>query len=426
MSTFQELGITPDTLNAIAAMGYEVPTPVQKETIPLLLSGRDVVVRARTGTGKTAAFGIPLVEDVRKNHGRGVVALVLTPTRELAQQVVEEILELARQSPLRAVAVYGGTGFEKQVRALRQDEPTVVVATPGRLLDHMGRGNVRFDNVRHVVLDEADRMLDMGFLPDVERILSKIPRDRQTGLYSATMPVQVQRVAQRFMRDPALAQIETGPRTTPMTDQFRIDVVKQQKTTALLSLLKREEPDRTVVFTRTKHLARRLAQQLDKKGYRTVSLQGNMSQNARNRALDSFRQGRATIMVATDVASRGLDVPEITHVINYDMPDEPEVYVHRIGRTARAGRSGRAFTFVQPDQRRDLNSIEQTAGSTLAQYEMEDVPLLVVQHNEDNGGDFGGGGRNGGRGRGRNGGGRNGGRRSRNSGRGGGNRGRRY
>jgi ATP-dependent RNA helicase RhlE len=228
------------------------------------------------------------------------------------------------------------------------------------------------------------------------------------------------------MRDPALAQIETGPRTTPMTDQFRIDVVKQQKTTALLSLLKREEPDRTVVFTRTKHLARRLAQQLDKKGYRTVSLQGNMSQNARNRALDSFRQGRATIMVATDVASRGLDVPEITHVINYDMPDEPEVYVHRIGRTARAGRSGRAFTFVQPDQRRDLNSIEQTAGSTLAQYEMEDVPLLVVQHNEDNGGDFGGGGRNGGRGRGRNGGGRNGGRRSRNSGRGGGNRGRRY
>ncbi len=426
MPRFEELAITPDTLNAIAAMGYEEPTPVQAEAIPLQQKGRDVIVQARTGTGKTAAFGVPMVDELRDGQHRGVAALVLTPTRELAIQVAEEIDDLAKASPVKTVTIYGGTGYGKQNQGLNQKGPLVVVATPGRLLDHMQRGSIDLRGVKIAVLDEADRMLDMGFLPDVERILGKMGRDRRTALFSATMPPKIQSVADRFMRDPVPIRIAAGPAATPDMDQFRVDVDKQAKSMALMSLLKREDPGRAVVFTRTKHLAKRLAKNLDRDGYNAVSLQGNMSQGARNRALDTFRDGRARILVATDVASRGLDVPEITHVINYDIPDEPDVYVHRVGRTARMGRSGRAFTFVEPNQKRDLNDLERTAGKTLVEFKLDDVPSPGSYPAQSNGNGNGGGGRGrkkggykggrrggnkGGRNRGRRGGGHKGGRR---------------
>jgi superfamily II DNA/RNA helicase len=391
MQRFDQLELTPDTLNAIAAKGYETPTPVQAKAIPLFLKGRDVIAKARTGTGKTAAFGIPLIDEAARNPGRGVIGLVLTPTRELAQQVVDEINDLARASTLEAVAVYGGTGFGRQQQLLSRSTPMLVVATPGRLLDHIRRGTIRLEHVRTVVLDEADRMLDMGFLPDVERILGRLPRDRQTGLFSATVPEAIVQISRRFMRDPATVTIDSGPEQTPVSEQFRIDVAREHKTPALLNLLEREDPARAVVFTRTKHLARKLATRLSKAGWAAVALQGNMSQSQRDRAMDSFREGRSTILVATDVASRGLDVPEITHVINFDLPEVAEVYVHRVGRTARMGRSGRAFSFVQPDQRRDLPTIEHTAGATLSAYALDGVPAPPAQAPQQNGNGSNGG-----------------------------------
>ncbi|HEV8359611.1 MAG TPA: DEAD/DEAH box helicase [Candidatus Thermoplasmatota archaeon] len=376
MQRFDQLPLSPSTLNAVAALGYETPTPVQAQAIAPMLQGQDLIAQARTGTGKTAAFGIPLVEaHLKARQARGVVALVLVPTRELAIQVAESITDLSKGSGLRVVTVYGGVGFNPQVEALRQPGAIALVATPGRLLDHLQQRTVRLDGVRTLILDEADRMLDMGFLPDVERVLRALPRERQTALFSATVPEPIKQLAKRFMRpDAAHVRVEAGPAATPLAEQFRIDVQKADKPRALAALLDREGPERAIVFTRTKHLARRLAQQLAKQGWEAVALQGNMSQSQRERAMGAFREGRAKVLVATDIASRGIDVVEISHVVNYDIPHEPDAYVHRIGRTARMGRTGRAFTFVQPDQAGELRDVERAAGARLQPFDVGPLP----------------------------------------------------
>jgi len=375
MQTFEHLRLSPSTLNALAAMGFETPTPVQAQAIPVLMEDRDLIAQARTGTGKTAAFGIPLVERALAETPRGVHSLVLVPTRELALQVADELTHIAKGMPLRVVAVYGGAGFGPQSNALRGDKAIAVVATPGRLLDHVQQGTINLAGVRLLVLDEADRMLDMGFLPDVERILAALPKVRQTALFSATVPEPIRKLVHRFMDAPENVRVETdGPTATPLAEQFRIDVEQHDKARALIGLLTKEQPTSAIVFTRTKHLARRLARQLDAAGHRAVALQGNMSQSQRERALGDFRNGRAKLLVATDIASRGLDIPDVSHVVNYDLPAEPDAYIHRIGRTARMGRTGRAFTFVQRNQGRDLRDVERTAGITLQAFDLGELP----------------------------------------------------
>ncbi|MHB8633706.1 MAG: DEAD/DEAH box helicase [Thermoplasmatota archaeon] len=365
MQNFAELKLAPGTQDAIASMGYETPSPVQALAIPPLLEGKDVLAQARTGTGKTAAFGIPIVDGLRASTVAGVGALVLVPTRELALQVTEELARIAKGSRLKVISIYGGVGFGKQVDDLRSGGTQIVVATPGRLIDLLQQGVARLERVRILILDEADRMLDMGFLPDVERILRAVPAQRQTALFSATVPDPIRRIVTRFLRTPVNVQVEPGPTATPLCEQFKVAVAKENKTAALLAFLAQEKPERAIIFTRTKHLARRLAASLDGAGWRSVPLQGNMSQGQRERAMDAFRRGEARLLVATDVAGRGIDVPEVSHVFNYDLPDEPEAYVHRIGRTGRMGRAGRAITFVQPDQQRDLRDVERVAGSAM-------------------------------------------------------------
>ncbi|MES2154387.1 MAG: DEAD/DEAH box helicase [bacterium] len=374
MQTFNAFSLSPGTLDAVAAMGYETPSPIQQQAIPPLLQGRDVLGQARTGTGKTAAFGIPMVEKLRTVVNGGIAALVLVPTRELALQVTEEILAIAKASPIRVIPIYGGVGLGRQTDELRRAGTQIVVATPGRLLDHLQQGNARLDKIKILILDEADRMLDMGFLPDMERVLRAVPPVRQTALFSATVPEPIRKLSARFLKDPFSVKVEAGPAATPLAEQFKIHCEKSQKTRALLALLAKEKPERAIVFCRTKHLAKRLARQLAGTGLSAVALQGNMSQNQRERAMEDFRQGKATLLIATDVASRGIDVPEISHVVNYDIPTVPEDYVHRIGRTGRMGRTGRAFTFIQSDEHHDLRLIERTAGSAMQPFDVGDLP----------------------------------------------------
>jgi superfamily II DNA/RNA helicase len=375
MQSFSELKLSTGTLDAIAAMGYETPSPIQAQAIPHFLAGRDLLAQARTGTGKTAAFGIPIVEAARAlPPTSGIVCLVLVPTRELAMQVAAELTEIAKGTRLRVFYVFGGVGFGNQVRDLRNGGTAILVATPGRLLDHLKQGDARLDKVKTLILDEADRMLDMGFLPDVERILRAVPATRQTGLFSATVPDEIRRLTQRFLKDPVSVRVESGEVSTPLAEQFKVQVEKANKTRALLALLAKEKPEQVMVFTRTKHLAKRLAPQLDRAGHKAVALQGNMSQGQRERAMGAFRAGEARILVATDIAGRGIDVPETSHVVNYDLPDEPEAYVHRIGRTGRMGRPGRAFTFVQSDQAHDLRIIERLTGVQMVGYDVGPLP----------------------------------------------------
>ncbi len=375
MQSFTELKLTPATLDAIAAMGYETPSPIQALSIPHFLAGRDLLAQARTGTGKTAAFGIPLLEATRAMPPTsGASALVLVPTRELAIQVADELNDIAKGSRVRIVAIYGGVGMGRQIDELRKAGTMILVATPGRLLDHLRSGSARIEKTKLLVLDEADRMLDMGFLPDVERILRAVAPIRQTAMFSATVPEPIRRLSQKFLRDPVPIRVETGEVSAPKAEQFKVYVEKANKSRALLALLKKESPDQVMVFTRTKHLAKRLAPALDRAGVPSVALQGNMSQGQRERAMQAFRDGTAKILVATDIAGRGIDVPETSHVVNFDLPDEPEAYVHRIGRTARMGRAGRAFTFVQSDEHHDLRIIERLTGVAMQAYDVGELP----------------------------------------------------
>lgn len=342
-ASFEALQLSVPTLAAVRALRWQAPTPVQVRAVPLLLAGRDVAVQAQTGSGKTAAYGIPLVERVRASAG-GLQGLVLVPTRELALQVGDHLRSLGQGHRVRVARVYGGASMAAQRDALRQ-HPHVVVATPGRLLDFLRQGVSRLGSVRTVVLDEADRMLDMGFLPDVERILRATPGDRQTALFSATLPPEVTGLVGRTLRDPVWVRIQGPVPTVEGVRQFYVEVAEQDKLQALRVLLRTEAVQSALVFRRTQRGAQKLADALARK-QPTAALHGGMRQRARFAALREFASGRVPVLVVTNVAARGLDLPQVSHVVNFDMPEDVETYVHRVGRTARAGATGIAITLV--------------------------------------------------------------------------------
>jgi len=363
MNDFHGLKLADPILKAIAESGYETPTPIQARTIPALMNGRDVLGVAQTGTGKTAAFALPLLHrlaqsDERPRAGRPR-ALILAPTRELAGQIHDSLRTYGKHLRLRAAVIFGGVSANPQIRALRQGLH-VLVATPGRLMDLMNQGHVRLDAVEVFILDEADRMLDMGFIPDIRRICAKLPGTRQTVLFSATMPRAVRSLADGLLDDPEHVEVASESTPAQRVAQSVRFVDKGRKVAALTGILADEEVERVIVFTRTKHCANKVVRKLAAAGVSAEAIHGNKSQNARMRALKGFRDGRIRALVATDIAARGIDVPEVTHVINFELPDEPESYVHRIGRTARAGRAGMAISLCDLDDRMALRDIERT------------------------------------------------------------------
>ena len=362
---FADLGLRPEILRAVARAGYETATPIQARAIPAALDGQDLIACAQTGTGKTAAFLLPILQ--RLGGGRPCRpprALVVTPTRELAAQITEAARQYGCYLRLRSTVVFGGVGMEPQERRLRGGLD-LLVATPGRLLDHLGRGHARLDRVETVVLDEADRMLDMGFLPDVRRILAALPESRQNLFFSATMPDEIERLIRRTATNPTV--IEVTPRATPVgaIRQVVHPVAMTSKKDLLKTLLERVDMGPTLVFTRTKSRADQLVRRLEKSRRQVAAIHGNKSQGARTRALAGFRNGRIDTLIATDIAARGIDVEGISHVINFDLPHVPEDYVHRIGRTARAGSSGHAVSLAAPEEGQQLAAIERLLGSSI-------------------------------------------------------------
>jgi ATP-dependent RNA helicase RhlE len=361
MSTFQTLGLIDSIQRAVAGAGYETPTPIQAQAIPHLLAGRDVLGCAQTGTGKTAAFALPILDRLartpRRQGARGPRALVLTPTRELALQINEGFETYGRHVGPRCAVIFGGVGQAPQVEALRRDTD-IIVATPGRLIDLMEQGHARLEAVETLVLDEADRMLDMGFIEPIRRIVGVLPRRRQNLLFSATMPDAILGLANKILVDPVRVSVTPVSSTAEKVKQWVLFVERGHKRALLKEVLRDPGMTRVLVFTRTKHGANRVAEELDRKGVPAAAIHGNKSQNARQRALDAFKAGRIRVLVATDIAARGIDVDGVTHVINFEIPDEPESYVHRIGRTARAGASGVALSFCDAEERASLRDIE--------------------------------------------------------------------
>ena len=361
---FEELPLHSTLRQGIREMGYDAATPIQSRAIPEAVSGRDIVATAQTGTGKTAAFLLPILErtlDLPPGH---IYALVLTPTRELALQAEGFLKKLGHYTKRRGAAVYGGVGMEPQMRALRGGAE-IIVATPGRLLDHMARGYVDFRHLRILVLDEGDRMLDMGFMPDVRRILSQLPRDRQTMLFSATMPPEVVKLAHEFLRDPRMVHVDPTTVAAVGVSHLALPVPSHLKAPLLRELLLDATMTSVLVFARTKHRADRLARQLQQWGIPASVIHGNRSQSQRIRALEGFREGEHRVLVATDIAARGIDVEDVSHVVNFDVPHEAEVYIHRVGRTARAQRRGDAFTLVSPEEQDDFDNIEKLLGYSI-------------------------------------------------------------
>ncbi|HUI38355.1 MAG TPA: DEAD/DEAH box helicase [Thermoplasmata archaeon] len=350
------------------------PTPIQSGTIPEAIAGRDLVGTAQTGTGKTAAFLLPILERLMSEPPGRIHALILTPTRELAIQAERFVAQLGRHTKVRGAAVYGGVGMGEQAHALRGGAQ-IIVATPGRLLDHMGRGYVDFRDVRILVLDEADRMLDMGFLPDVRRILRQLPRIRQTMLFSATMPAEIVQLAHDFLKDPKTVQVGPATAAAVGVEHMAISVRSDLKVALLRELLADATLSSVLVFTRTKHRADRVARELLRAGVSTAAIHGNRSQSQRVHALEGFRSGRHRVLVATDIAARGIDVEGVSHVVNLDVPHEPEVYIHRVGRTARAQHRGDAFTFVSPDEEADFARIERLLGFQIARGRIPGFPM---------------------------------------------------
>ncbi|WP_287158434.1 DEAD/DEAH box helicase [Chloroflexus sp.] len=367
MTTFAELGLSDALVSTLSGLGYDEPTPIQAQAIPLLLAGRDVIAQAQTGTGKTAAFALPMIE--RVTDALVVQALVLAPTRELAVQVAEAIHRYGRHRSLRVLPIYGGQPIERQLRGLAQGTQ-VVVGTPGRVLDHLKRGSLRFDHLRMVVLDEADEMLDMGFAEELEAILQLTPTERQTALFSATLPPAVQNLTLRYTRQPVRVSIAAEQLTTPRIRQTYYEVLARDKLDALCRVLDAEMPQLAIVFCRTRQEADDIGERLQGRGYAAESLHGDLSQAARDRVMRRFREGQLDVLVATDVAARGLDIAEVSHVINYDVPTDPESYVHRIGRTGRAGREGVAITFITPRERRMLQIIERVTRTRIERCQM--------------------------------------------------------
>ncbi|OKP96009.1 DEAD/DEAH box helicase [Paenibacillus sp. P46E] len=356
MKTFAEFGLEPKVLQAITELGFEESTPIQEQAIPIAMAGSDLIGQAQTGTGKTAAFGIPLISKIPREEEK-IVALIMTPTRELAIQVAEEIGKLTRFKGLRSLAIYGGQDIGRQIRGLKK-KPQIIIGTPGRLLDHINRKTIRLDDVQTIVLDEADEMLDMGFMEDIQSILKLVPEERQTMLFSATMPPNIQRLAQQFLKNPQHVSVIPKQISAPLIDQAYIEVPERQKFEALSRLIDMESPDLAIVFGRTKRRVDELAEGLQKRGYSADGLHGDLSQNQRDAVMRKFRDGSIDVLVATDVAARGLDVSGVTHVINFDLPQDPESYVHRIGRTGRAGKEGTAWSFVTPREMDHLHLIE--------------------------------------------------------------------
>ena len=367
--TFADLGLTDSTLGALAHLGYERPTPIQEQAIPPLLEGRDVIGQAQTGTGKTAAFGMPMVEYVDPAAAE-IQALVLTPTRELCIQVTQALRAYGERKGVEVVAVFGGAPIRNQ--ATRLKEGHVAVGTVGRVMDMIDRHHLFLDQARYVVLDEADEMLDLGFLEDVEAILRRAPMGRQTALFSATVPPEIRRLAEQFMHDPVEIKVRAATLTIDTVDQYYVEVPDREKPDALVKVLRDERPDQAIIFARTKIGVDRLARRLGDAGVRVKALHGDMSQGQRDGVMLAFKGGREQLLVATDVAARGLDITGVSHVLNYDVPNSPDVYVHRIGRTGRAGESGRAITLITPRQRRELQAIERHAKTEIEQWSATD------------------------------------------------------
>ena len=366
MTTFAELGLSEPLLEALGHLGYQEPTPIQEQTIPLLLEGRDVIGQAQTGTGKTAAFGLPMLEYVDPEDTE-VQALVLTPTRELCIQVTQALRAYGEKRGVSVVAIFGGAPIREQASRLKNDAQ-VVVGTVGRVMDMMERHHLILDQARFVVLDEADEMLDLGFLEDVEKIISLTPGSRQTALFSATIPPEIRGLADRHLYDPVIVKVKSATLTIDTVEQFFLETHPKDKTDALARVLEAEKPDQAIVFTRTKIRCDQLFRTLRDRGMNVKALHGDMSQGQRDGVMLSFKGGRVPILVATDVAARGLDIVSVTHIINFDVPTSPDVYVHRIGRTGRVGRSGRAITFVEPRQARELQAIEKNANTHIAPW----------------------------------------------------------
>ena len=366
MTTFSELGLSQPLLDALEHLGYKQPTPIQEETIPLLLQGRDVIGQAQTGTGKTAAFGLPMLEYVDPSD-REVQALVLTPTRELCIQVTQALRAYGEQRGIEVVAIFGGAPIREQAARLKNNAQ-VVVGTVGRVMDMIGRHHLFLDSARYVVLDEADEMLDLGFLEDVEKILGRCPSGRQTALFSATMPPEIRALAEKRMYEPETVKVKAATLTIDTVTQSFIEVADKEKQDKLAEVVKAENPKQAIIFVRTKIGVDRLARRLGDNGMRVKTLHGDMSQGARDGVMIAFKEGREKLLVATDVAARGLDIRGVSHIVNYDVPNSPDVYVHRIGRTGRAGDKGRAITFITPKQRSDLAAIEEHAGTSISQW----------------------------------------------------------
>jgi len=363
VTTFKDLNISSPIMKALEQMGFEEATPIQQETIPLAMQGNDVIGQAQTGTGKTAAFGIPMIEKIDPKQKR-IQGLVVAPTRELAIQVAEEIHRLGKFKGVRALPVYGGQHMQRQIRSLKEG-PQIVVATPGRLLDHMRRRTIRIDHVQTAVLDEADEMLNMGFIDDIRDILKGIPEERQTLLFSATMPKEIRDIASTLMKTPKEVKVKAKEMTVENIEQFFVEVPEKFKFDTLTNHMDINAPELAIVFSRTKKRVDEIAEGLQARGFKAEGIHGDLTQGKRTSVLNKFKNGRVEVLVATDVAARGLDISGVTHVYNFDIPQDPESYVHRIGRTGRAGRTGEAISFITPREMAHLKSIEKVTKSKM-------------------------------------------------------------
>ncbi len=378
---FEQLDIIEPILKALKSEGYTNPTPIQEQTIPIILNGNDLLGCAQTGTGKTAAFAVPILQMLhqKKQNKTGyhhISALVLTPTRELAVQIHDSFTAYGKYTGIRQEVIFGGVSQHQQTLALRNGTD-ILIATPGRLLDLMNQGQIYLDHLEMFVLDEADRMLDMGFINDVKKVISRLPQQKQTLLFSATMPEQISSLANRLLYKPVKVEVTPVSSTAEQIDQAVYFLNKQDKFSLLLHLLNEQKVSRTLVFTKTKHGADRLSRELNKQSWRADAIHGNKTQNARQRALEDFKRGKLKVLVATDIAARGIDVENLTHVINFDLPNVPETYVHRIGRTGRAGAAGIAISFCDREERAYLNDIKKLLGQSIPV--VEEHPYKIIR-----------------------------------------------
>lgn len=374
---FVEMGLSENTLKALKQKGFEEPTPIQELTIPLLLNGEtDLIGQAQTGTGKTAAFGLPIIERLEENVAT-IGALILTPTRELALQVAEEINSLKGRKKLRILPVYGGQSIDIQIRNLKKGGVNIVVGTPGRIIDHLNRGTITLSHLKFMILDEADEMLNMGFIEDVETILASTPPERRVLLFSATMPREILHIAKKYMKDHKVIKVQNETITTDLTDQIYFEVAEGDKFEALCRILDIEANFYGIIFCRTKHDVDSVTSRLSDRGYDAEAIHGDITQGQREKVLSKFKSKKLNVLIATDVAARGIDVNDLTHVINYSLPQDPESYVHRIGRTGRAGKEGTAITFVTPEEYRKLLFIKRVAKTDIRKQKLPEINEVI-------------------------------------------------